>query len=82
MKELIRQKRLKICFSFCSKIDRNIRLFAKNRAERWADGSNARLYVAITKIIWLGLRLLLRVNVIAKGKRYCLGLALRVKIIA
>ena len=48
-KKLIRQKRLKICFSFCSKCDRNKRPFAKNRAERWADGSNARLYVAITR---------------------------------
>ena len=44
-KELIRRKRLKIWFFFCSKVDRNKRPFAKNRA----DGSNARLYAAITR---------------------------------
>jgi len=48
-KELIRQKKLKIWFFFCSKIDRNKRPFAENRAKIWAGGSNAHLYAAITR---------------------------------
>ena len=45
---MIRRKSLRIWFFFCSKTDRKKRPFTKNRVERSAGGSNARLYVAIT----------------------------------
>jgi len=48
-KEMIRRKSLRICFFFCSKTDRKKLPFTKNGAERSAGGSNARLYVAITR---------------------------------
>ena len=45
---MIPRKSLRIWFFFCSKTDRKKRPFTKNRVERSAGSSNARLYVTIT----------------------------------